>query len=152
MRLISLRYLFSIFFCFFLLWSYAQTHPETGNIEVVIQEINTEEEGELVILLFNSESTWLEYDQQFKMLKVKPSGAIQKVMFEDIPYDTHYAIEIVHDENNNQKLDMRILPYPKPKEGFGLSNNTFRAGPPEYEKAKFSLDQPTVELVIQMKY
>ena len=49
-------------------------------------------------------------------------------------------------------MDMRILPYPKPKEGVGVTNNTFRAGPPEYEKAKFILIQPIVELTIVMKY
>ena len=81
-----------------------------------------------------------------------PSLTTLSIVFEDIPFGTDYAIEVIHDENGNLKMDMRILQYPKPKEGFGLSNNTFHAGPPEYEKARFPLDQPLVELNIQMKY
>lgn len=130
----------------------SQHAVETGNIEVSIQNINVEEDGELVILLFNNDGAWLEADQYYKIIKIQPIHKTQKVIFENIPYGTAYAIEVIHDANNNLKMDMRILPYPKPKEGFGLSNNTIRAGPPEYEKAKFSLDKPSVELSIQMKY
>ena len=131
---------------------FSQDTNETGNIEVTIQDIDMDEEGDLVILLFNSEESWLEADQYYKIIKVSPAEETQKIIFENIPFGSDYAIEVIHDENSNLKMDMRILPYPKPKEGVGVSNNTFRAGPPEYEKAKFSLDQPTVELTIQMKY
>ena len=131
---------------------FAQQTVESGNIEVSIQGIDTEEEGKLIVLLFNSEDTWLEADQYYKMIETEVSNETEKIVFEDIPFGTDYAIEVIHDENGNLKMDMRILPYPKPKEGFGLSNNTFRAGPPEYEKDRFSLDQPVVVLNILMKY
>lgn len=146
-----LKYIFfSLFFITNLL--YSQEISKTGNIEVIIQDIDIEEEGELVVLLFNNEDSWLETEQYYKIIKVQSLKETQKIIFDDIPYGTDYAIEVIHDENDNLKMDMRILPYPKPKEGFGLSNNTFRAGPPEYEKAKFTLDQPIIELSIQMKY
>lgn len=132
--------------------SFSQIQTEIGNIDVIIQDIDTEEEGKLLVILFNSETSWLEYGQHYKMLKVQPNKETQKVTYENIHYGSAYAIEIIHDENDNQKLDMRILPYPKAKEGFGSSNNTFRAGPPEYDKARFTLDQPVAELFIQMKY
>ncbi|PLW95026.1 MAG: hypothetical protein C0591_11565 [Marinilabiliales bacterium] len=131
---------------------FSQEMAQTGNIEVTIQDIDLDEVGVLVILLFNSEDSWLEADQYYKIIKVSPSKERQKIIFENIPFGSEYAIEVIHDENGNLKMDMRILPYPKPKEGVGVSNNIFRAGPPEYEKAKFSLDQPTVTLTIQMKY
>ncbi len=131
---------------------FSQDITDTGNIEVSIQNIDMDEEGDLVILLFNSEESWLEVELFYKIIKVSPEKETEKIVFENIPFGSDYAIEVVHDENGNLKMDMRILPYPKPKEGVGVSNNTFRAGPPEYEKAKFSLDKPTIELVIQMKY
>jgi len=150
----DLRFLKYTFFSLIFITNvlFSQDTNEKGNIEVTIQDIDMDEEGELVILLFNSEEAWLEADQYYKIIKVSPAEETQKIIFEKIPYGSDYAIEVVHDENNNLKMDMRILPYPKPKEGVGVSNNTFRAGPPEYEKAKFSLFQPTVELTIQMKY
>jgi uncharacterized protein (DUF2141 family) len=154
MMMNNLRFLKYIFFSLIFITNslVSQDKIETGNIEVTIQDIDLDEEGELVILLFNSEESWLEADQYYKVIKVPPAKESEKIIFENIPFGSGYAIEVVHDENNNLKMDMRILPYPKPKEGVGVSNNTFRAGPPEYEKAKFSLDRPTVELIIQMKY
>lgn len=131
---------------------FSQDRTDTGNIEVSIQNIDMDEEGDLVILLFNSEESWLEAEQYYKIIKVSPVKETEKIIFDNIPFGSDYAIEVVHDENGNLKMDMRILPYPKPKEGVGVSNNTFRAGPPEYETAKFALNKPTVELVIQMKY
>lgn len=34
---------------------------------------------------------------------------------------------------------MRRFPFPKPKEGTGVSQNHTRAGPPEYEKARVTV-------------
>jgi uncharacterized protein (DUF2141 family) len=131
---------------------FSQETDQAGNIEITIQDIDLEEEGVLVILLFNSEDSWLEADQYYKMMSFQPLKETHEIIFENIPFGSDYAIEVIHDENNNLKMDMRILPYPKPKEGVGVSNNTFRAGPPEYDKAKFSLNQPATELIIKMKY
>lgn len=131
---------------------YAQESIDKGNIEVTIQDINTEEHGNLVILLFNSEDSWLTADQSYKVIIIDVLNKTEKIVFEDVPFGTNYAIEVIHDENGNFKMDMRILPYPKPKEGVGLSNNTFRAGPPEYEKARFQLDKAVVSLNIVMNY
>ncbi len=63
-----------------------------------------------------------------------------------------YAIAILHDENNNQKMDKTILGIPK--EGYGFSNNVSGAfGPPSYKKASFihSASWQT-EIIIKTKY
>jgi len=148
------RFLIYIFFSLILMTNpiFSQETGQTGNIEITIQDIDLEEEGVLVILLFNNEDSWLEADQHYKMISVQPIKETHEIVFENIPFGSDYAIEVIHDKNNNLKMDMRILPYPKPKEGVGVSNNTFRAGPPDYEKAKFSLNQPATKLNIKMKY
>ena len=148
------RFLIFIFFSMILMTNpiFSQETNQTGIIEIAIQDIDLEEEGVLVILLFNNEDSWLEADQYYKMISVQPLKETHEIVFENIPIGSDYAIEVIHDENNNLKMDMRILPYPKPKEGVGVSNNTFRAGPPDYEKAKFSLNQPATKLIIKMKY
>lgn len=152
--MIDRRFLICFFFSLIFITNplFSQEIIKTGNIEVTIQNIDLYEEGELVVLLFNSEDSWLEAEQYYKIIKVQPLEETQKITLENIPFGSDYAIEVIHDENNNLKMDMRILPYPKPKEGVGVSNNTFRAGPPEYEKAKFSVDKTTIELSIQMIY
>lgn len=63
----------------------------------------------------------------------------------------NYAISIIHDENNNGKLDMNFLGIPK--EGVGASNNSKkRMGPPRFEDAKFIANQPAVRKRIALMY
>jgi uncharacterized protein (DUF2141 family) len=63
-----------------------------------------------------------------------------------------YAVQVLHDENENGKLDFRWFPFPKPKEGAGVSNNNHRMGKPSYEKAEFTVDKPSVVVQIQLRY
>jgi len=44
------------------------------------------------------------------------------VTFEDLPPGT-YGVAALHDEDGDDELTMRWLPYPKPKEGVGASRN-----------------------------
>ena len=52
----------------------------------------------------------------------------------------------------NGKFDMRWFPWPKPKEGSGVSNNHRRKGKPKYDKAKFTVGQEAEPLSIEMVY
>lgn len=48
-----------------------------------------------------------------------------------------YAVAILHDENDDQKMNKNFLGLPK--EGYGFSNNAMGAfGPPAFSKAAFS--------------
>lgn len=48
-----------------------------------------------------------------------------------------YAVAILHDENDDQKMNKNFLGLPK--EGYGFSNNAMGAfGPPSFSKAAFS--------------
>lgn len=54
-----------------------------------------------------------------------------------------YAFKFIHDENNNEKLDINWIGIPK--EGFGFSNNpNLTFGPPSFEKTVFELSQSKV--------
>ena len=88
-----------------------------------------------------------------------PEKAIKQGVFEAIKVQEglrlelapgHYAISIIHDENNNDKLDTNFMGIPK--EGFGFSNNPrIFFGPPSFEKASFEFSQ-SKEISIEMKY
>lgn len=61
-----------------------------------------------------------------------------------------YAIAVLHDEDNNQRMTTSFLGLPK--EGYGFSNNvTGFMGPPSFEKASFSVDG-TITAYINMHY
>lgn len=61
-----------------------------------------------------------------------------------------YAVSIIHDANDNAKLDtlMGI-----PREGFGFSRNPFIAfGPPRFSAARFQLNPGESEQTVRMRY
>lgn len=60
-----------------------------------------------------------------------------------------YAIAVVHDENNNNKMDLALF---LPKEGFGFSRNpTITVGPPSFKSASFVVTGD-MHQTIKMKY
>ncbi|MNC95537.1 hypothetical protein D3C83_126870 [compost metagenome] len=51
-----------------------------------------------------------------------------------------YAIAVLHDENENFKMDTSIIGIPK--EGYGVSNNVKgRFGPPKFADARFRVTE-----------
>lgn len=64
---------------------------------------------------------------------------------------SEYAISVVHDENDNGKLDTNFLGIPK--EGIGTSNNAKSTlGPPSYEDSRFIIGNKTNSISITIKY
>lgn len=65
------------------------------------------------------------------------------------PANGTYAIALVHDENGNNKMDMRLF---LPREGFGFSRNpAIGMGAPKFGSASFAVSGPTAQ-TIKMKY
>ena len=130
----------------------APADESVGTIVVTAVGIRTGEGGSLIFALYKDEASWLDEDKTFLRKVVQATSDSMTVAFEGVPYDSSYAVEIIHDKNDNGKLDMRKFPYPRPKEGGGVSNNTFRLGPPAYDKARFVLAGPAVSVRIGMRY
>jgi uncharacterized protein (DUF2141 family) len=80
----------------------------------------------------------------------KLAGAYAICTFPAVPPGT-YAIAVLHDENNNGKLDTNWLGIPD--EGYGASNNhlhTFSA--PTFGESRFVVGGSPVALAIGLKY
>ena len=61
-----------------------------------------------------------------------------------------YAVAMVHDENKNNKLDVRVF---IPKEGFAFSRNpAVVMGPPSFKSAAFVVGDADASMSIKMKY
>ena len=62
-----------------------------------------------------------------------------------------YALSVIHDENNNGKLDVNLLGIPT--EGVGASNNAKGSfGPPSFDAAKFVVSPPDTTQIIRITY
>lgn len=62
-----------------------------------------------------------------------------------------YAISVMHDENDNLKMDNNMVGMPK--EGYGFSNNAKGIfGPPSFEKAAFQVNSTAKKVSIKLNY
>jgi uncharacterized protein (DUF2141 family) len=62
-----------------------------------------------------------------------------------------HAVSVLHDENNNGRLDTNFLGIPR--EGVGVSNNPLpRRGPPSFAEAVFRLPPEGTEIVVKLVY
>jgi uncharacterized protein (DUF2141 family) len=82
-----------------------------------------------------------------KVASVKPEVECR---FNDLKMGT-YAISVLHDENNNEKMDTNFLGIPK--EGYGASLNHYHAtSPPTFTENKFNLTETEKkEIVIELQ-
>jgi len=63
----------------------------------------------------------------------------------------HYAIALLHDENDNGTADRAAFMIPK--EGFGFSRDArVRMGPPSFDAAAFEVGRTPVRQTIHMRY
>jgi uncharacterized protein (DUF2141 family) len=119
-----------------------------GQHELVVEVSNIKnQEGNVAVALYNTENGFMKSPFQGKSLKAA-KGSVEFV-FQDVPAGT-YAVSVMHDANENGKLDYRTSGIPK--EGFGFSNNALsKLGIPKFEKAKFEFTTKT-KIQIALRY
>ncbi|ELR69245.1 hypothetical protein C900_05316 [Fulvivirga imtechensis AK7] len=102
--------------------------------------------GKLLLTLFDSEAAWLK--KEVKAMSIDVTSTKDYVFeIEGLPVGT-YAVSIIHDENNNGKLDMGVM---GPEEGYGFSNNARSMfGPAPFHKAAMEVPEDT-KTTIQIK-
>jgi uncharacterized protein (DUF2141 family) len=109
-------------------------------------------EGVALVTLYDSAESWLKVPKALQVVRLKISGATLQVELKGVKPGA-YAVSVIHDENKNNELDMRWLPYPKPKEGSGASGNPdTKVGPPKWEASKFEVGAGGTSVSVTVKY
>ena len=115
-------------------------------------------EGVALVTLYDSPESWLKVPKAIQVLRLKITGATMTVEFKGVKPGT-YAVSVIHDANKNNEMDMRWLPWPKPKEGSACSNDPeskaapdAKPGPPKWEAAKFEVTAEGTTVKATMKY
>jgi uncharacterized protein (DUF2141 family) len=128
------------------------SNKPAGNIVITITDIRIADGGNLIVSLYDGKENWLKTERA-RITEIVPiEGDSSVVALKGVPYDNIYAVAVIHDKNRNGKLDMRRFPWPKPKEGAGISNNRFSFGPPDYRDARIELSDPVLKIRIGMRY
>lgn len=124
--------------------------PEEG-IKVDITNLRNNN-GHVLISLFKEGSGYPDSpDKAIRKGRIVIKDNKAWILFTGLPAGS-YAIAILHDENDDQKMNKTGLGLPK--EGYGFSNNVMGAfGPPSYSRASFRHTPNTLTKVsIKTKY
>ena len=105
--------------------------------------------GNILVALYRDAETFLDKEDFFRNLVIPASGQPPTGVIRELP-EGEYAIAILHDENNNNKMDRRFF---VPREGFGFSNNVkVRVRAPSFGDAKFTVNSERTRLEIELQY
>ncbi len=125
---------------------------EMGILTIQLENVQIEEKGQIIINIYNDENDWNNPEQVFRQKIVTKLSSKMTIKIDSLEISKDYAVQVIHDANENNELDFRKFPFPKPKEGVGLSNNKFRFGPPRFKDAQFILESTEQEIRIEMQY
>ena len=120
-----------------------------NNLTVTVTGIEGDKEGDILIGVYNSNKSFADTSKYYKKATVSIKGKRVSTTFKGLPNGV-YAVAVIHDENQNKKIDKNFLGMPT--EGYGFSNNIrpmFRGA--SFEESKFKLDDNKT-IVIEMGY
>ena len=130
---------------------FSSFYTSKGSLTVRITGLRNNQ-GHVLISLFKEGMGYPDKPEKaYRKEQLSISSNASVAVFGNIP-PGDYAIAILHDENDDLKMNKNWLGLPK--EGYGFSNNVMGTfGPPSYNKAKFTChtDQP-VSLEIKILY
>ena len=126
------------------LFLFAEETAAEKKLTVEITNVASEE-GQIILAIYNSSEN---YDKRIAFQEVKLKPEIDTVIFETNVPDGEYLVMLVHDINNNGKLDTSFIGMPK--EPVGLSNYDGKGIPGKFKKHKFSVNENT-EIIIPLK-
>ena len=113
---------------------------ETYTLTVEVQGLRNSK-GAVQFALYNKEGSFpdQEFKKHYKIRSSAISDGRSSTTFINLPKG-RYAINILHDENNNGKIDKKFM-LPLPKEGVGFSNyyDFGLSNRPNFKDASFSL-------------
>lgn len=123
---------------------------QTGSLNITIANLKSDK-GKCLIYLYKSEEGFPDKPQAaFKKIVNEIKSGKSYTQINDIPHGV-YAVAVVHDENDNGKMETNFIGIPK--EGIGVSNNVKGSfGPPKFKDAKFNHESAGSTINITISY
>ncbi len=132
----------------FFLCSFSESHLETYSLTVKVEKLQNSK-GVVQFALYNKDGSIPDedYKNYYRLEKAKIVNGKSEITFKNLPKGI-YAVNILHDENNNGKVDKGLL---LPKEGIGFSNyqTIGLRNRPGFSKASFELNaDKTIDVTV----
>ncbi|MEO8018648.1 MAG: DUF2141 domain-containing protein [Pseudomonadota bacterium] len=122
------------------------TTAHAGDLTVKITDIRATK-GTLMVSVANTEAAW---NNQEKPVAAQKIGATDKeiVLHFKLPAGS-YAVQVMHDENDNGKLDSNFMGIPS--EGYGFSNNPQVMRRANFSESKFEVTDAPTAIVVRLR-
>ncbi|MDT0607088.1 DUF2141 domain-containing protein [Croceitalea rosinachiae] len=127
----------------FLIGFTAQAQEETVTVKVTIE--NVLNDNGTILASLHSNDTFMKGTGIIDLVDKAKKGSVT-MTFEDVKPGT-YAIMVLHDENDNMRMDFDADG--RPKESYGMSGNAMVMGPPTFNDAKFEVTKEDLEFNIR---
>ena len=122
------------------LYSFVNPNADTFSLTIEVKNLRNSK-GVVQFTLYNKNGSIPDedYENYYKILKEEIVNGSSTITFKNIP-SGKYAINILHDENKNGKIDKGFI---LPIEGIGFSNFQFigLTNRPNFSKASFELKE-----------
>jgi uncharacterized protein (DUF2141 family) len=117
-----------------------------GELTVTITDIRNTN-GTLSVAVVNNDAAWDNKDKPVAAQRLKLDGNEAVLRF-TLPAGT-YAVQVMHDENDNGKLDSDFMGIPT--EGYGFSNNPQVLRRAHFSEAKFDIGDAPAAIVVRLR-
>ncbi|MBK6275843.1 MAG: DUF2141 domain-containing protein [Saprospirales bacterium] len=119
-------------------YSFVNSNEDTYSLTIDVKNLRNAK-GVVQFALYNKDGSIPDedYENYYKIVKGEIVNGSSTITFKNIP-SGKYAVNIVHDENKNGKIDKGFI---LPKEGIGFSNfqSIGLTNRPNFSKASFEL-------------
>ena len=123
------------------------TSVHAGDLIVTITDIR-EAQGSLMVAVTNSDAGWNNQAKPVAAQKVTAVKGELTLNFAGLPAG-HYAVQVMHDQNDNGKLDANFLGIPS--EGYGFSNNPNVMRRAHFDEARFEVGAGKTAVTIRLR-
>jgi len=103
--------------------------------------------GRIMAAVSNSEAAWNNQAKPVAAQAEQAMGSEVTLRFPDLAPGS-YAVQVMHDENGDGKLDTNFVGLPI--EGYGFSNNPNIMRRANYDEVRFELSEPSANIVIHL--
>ena len=117
-----------------------------GDLTVTLTDIRSDK-GYLMVAVANSDAAWNNQDKPVAAQKIAATGK-ELVLHFNLPAGS-YAVQVMHDENENNKLDTNFMGIPI--EGYGFSNNPGVMRKAHFNEARFEIGDAPASVVVRLR-
>jgi uncharacterized protein (DUF2141 family) len=123
------------------------TAVHADELTVTITDIRAAQ-GSMMVSLVDSDAAWNSKAKPVAAKKVAAEKGEMQFKFSDLPAGV-YAVQVMHDENDNNKLDANFLGIPS--EGYGFSNNPNVMRRAHFDEAVFEVGADKTVITIRLR-